>query len=61
MKIYRKGQDDTSDRIGMTVWSRFGKKTNDGKGSITLTIEDTTMDEFIKKLVDWVDTQGNKN
>jgi hypothetical protein len=49
MKLMGEGIDKS--RCGISIWDRNGKKTKEGKASITFTVEDTTMEElanFIK-------------
>jgi len=49
-----KAVDNTRDKVAVTVWSRTGKLTKEGKQSKTFTVEDTTMDELsdaIKEMV----------
>lgn len=52
MHIMNEGTNKS--RVGVSIWDREGKKTSKGKGSITFTVEDTTMEElekFIKEAV----------
>lgn len=50
-----KAIDKTKDKVAVSVWSRTGKLTKEGKQSKTFTVEDTTMDELsesIKRMVE---------
>ncbi|MBI2547207.1 MAG: hypothetical protein HYW23_02040 [Candidatus Aenigmarchaeota archaeon] len=46
------GEKNEKSRVAVTIWDRNKLKTKDGRGSITFTIEDTTMEEIEKFVKD---------
>ena len=41
------GEGTEKSRCGVSVWDRNGKKTRDGRSSVTFTVEDTNMEELV--------------
>ena len=52
-----RGEGEEKSKVAISIWDRVGKKTKNGKASITFTVEDTTMEELEKFIKDAIRKQ----
>jgi hypothetical protein len=48
-------KDTTQDAVWVTVTSRFGKKTSDGKKSKTFLVYDASIEQMVKAIKDMIE------